>query len=76
MGSRLSEDGLQEALDSRGGLFASVNPGGRCAAQKVLVERLKGQTAENYDPEITNLKFLDVNAPPTDPRMINKFVQR
>jgi len=75
MGRRLSEDELQQALDFCGKLFAPTGPDEYRATERHLAERFKGGVTDNASPEITNLRFLDVQTPVIDPRIIETVVR-
>jgi flavine halogenase len=74
MGSRLSEDELQQALDFCGKLFAPTSPEEHHAAEKLLVKRLEVQATDKLDLETANMRLLDVHAPIINPRMIENIV--
>ena len=75
MGRRLSEDELQQALDFCGKTFNPTSPDDHHEVERFLAERFKGEVADGSGPEITNLKFLDIQAPVIDPRTIEAVVQ-
>jgi len=75
MGRRLSEDELQQALDFCGKTFNPTSPDDHHAVERFLAERFKGEATDGSGPEVTNLKFLDIQAPVIDPRTIEAVVQ-
>ena len=66
MGRRLSENELQQALNLCGKLFAPTGPDEYRAAESLLAEKFKGGVVDNASPEITHLRFLDVQTPVID----------
>ena len=75
MGRRLSEDELQQALDFCGKTFNPTSPDDHRAVDRLLAERFVGGATDNDGSEISNLRFLDIQAPIIDPRVIETVVQ-
>ena len=69
---RLSEDEVQQAMDFCGKLFGPTGPDEFRAVEKLL-DGSNGAT-DNPDPEIPNLRFLDIRGPIIDPRIIENVV--
>ena len=67
---RLSEDEVQQAMDFCGKLFGPAGPD-----EFRAVEKLLGGAKTGLDPEIANLKFLDMRGPIIDPRIIENVAR-
>lgn len=75
IGRRLPENELQQALNLCGKLFASTGPDEYRTAESLLAERFKDGVADNAGPEITDLRFPDVQTPAINSQIIEIVVR-